>query len=269
MKKIIVVFALLLSLVAGAQDFPGKRPDLLVGKELKVKPIELSKNVKGYERFFSDEKLYDNYLKKGEYDRFTAPELLEGRVFRVLAVDPDPSGYDAVARLKLVDETKGETIFYRYSKDLAMYFDFEVIGGLTYPADYYCEYVGPDKENLEGQIKFVTSPKDGIVFIKIKKGSVTLYLMKINIRSNEQPKGKGVVVTLSNNKLISKPNAKTVTEPMDKNGSYFSTAVFELSLEDTKLLIDNSITKVKVMQAEDPVKQGAFLKGMFGCLITK
>ena len=268
MKKFILLFALLLSIGAAAQTFPGKRPDLLLGKEIKVKPIQLSQYVKGYKDFYSNDKLTSNYLAKDMYTHHTEIAALEGRVFKVTAVDPIPER-DKYFRLTLLDELKKETLYYKYYAGFEPDFNFEIIGGLQFPADFYCEYI--KQENLEGgKIKFATSPQDGITFTKTRDGNVTIYFMKINIRTNEKQTGKGAVVTLENGKVIKKPEAKTAGDDTpDKYGSYFYATIFPLTLEDIELLIDYKITGVKVMNASDPVLGGNMLKGMFACLIEK
>lgn len=268
MKKIIVVFALLLSLSAIAQNFPEKRPELLLGKELKVKPLKENKKGEGYEYFYSDPKMRDSYLREKVYFSVTPAGGLVGRVFKVTAVDADPER-KGKARLTLVDQTKGETIYYSYLSYLKHDFYFEVIGGLKLPTDLYCDFITEKKDKFTGETIYTTELLYLKTFTKIKKGAGAKYYMSISDYNKEEYLGKkGVIILLENNKRIDKPEVVIEVSP-DGDRGFRYTATFELTLKDVNLLIDNKMTDTRIYIFDNVVSDNDCFYGMFGCLVTK
>ncbi len=58
MKTILTIFLLLIITYTFGQDiFPGNEISLISGQQLKVKPLDLNMQKRGYEGFYKDEKL--------------------------------------------------------------------------------------------------------------------------------------------------------------------------------------------------------------------
>jgi hypothetical protein len=269
MKKIIVVFALLLSLSTIAQNFPERRPQLLIGKELKVTPFKITEYEKGYKKFYSDIEMRKTYLEKEKYSSFTPVEQLEGRIFKVTAVeasDPTDKNY---SRLTLVDETKGETLYYKYDSRLEENFHFEVVGGLKLPADLYCDFITEKKDKFTDEIIYSSELLQGMIFTKIKKGAGAKYFISFSTSNKEQYLGKkGAIILLENNKRIDKPEVAIEVTP-DGNRGFRYTVTFELTLKDVNLLIDNKMTDKRIYTFDNEVRYQNYFKGVFDCLVTK
>ncbi|MNK21294.1 hypothetical protein D3C87_395480 [compost metagenome] len=269
MKKIIVVFALLLSLSAIAQNFPERRPQLLIGKELKVTPFKITEYEKGYKKFYSDIEMRKTYLEKDKYSSFTPVEQLEGRVFKVTAVEASDPTEKNYSRLTLVDETKGETLYYKYDRRFEKNFHFEVVGGLKLPADLYCDFITEKKDKFTDEIIYSSELLQGMVFTKIKKGAGAKYFISVSDYKEEQYLGKkGVIILLENNKRIDRPDVVIEVGPESKYG-FSHSATFELTLKEVNLLIDNKMTDVRLYTFDGEVGYQDYFKGVFGCLVTK
>jgi hypothetical protein len=263
MKKIIVVFALLLSLSAIAQDFPGKYIDLLLDKDVKVKELKGKYAIIGYEFYiqpeFGNENIYAPLEGKGK----TNPEAVVGRQFKVEKII-DNSKFDVgYYWIKLTDGK--ETLYISYNVKSDYKFPFTVIGGLKLPADFYCDYVTERTDKFKGEIIF-TGKLEAISFLKVKKEAGAKYYMSINAPLDNKVGKKGVIVLLTGNKRIEKPNLEFQILG-DQNKHY--NATFELSLKELNLLIDNTITDTRVGTYDSEIENGVQLKGILDCLITK
>ncbi len=143
MKNIILLFTYLLCLSVFSQEsYPYKRPELLVGKTVKVIPFTkfwLEYHC-GYMNFYTDPKCYDIY--KPCNPTSSLHEALSNKEFNVTDMT-EGKGYQSVLYIyKLEDTTNKEVLYYEYDrKSSGADFSFEVKGGLDLPADFYCDYV--------------------------------------------------------------------------------------------------------------------------------
>ncbi|KGO78574.1 hypothetical protein Q763_17725, partial [Flavobacterium beibuense F44-8] len=114
--------------------FPFKRPELLVGKTVTIRPLtdKEIKIQKGYHNFYKDKYNIHTYHEIGF--ETSDPKSLENRVFKVVSSDPNDT-------VKLTLEAEdGEVIYYRLLAGYPKYYYFEVEGGLDFPNDFYCDY---------------------------------------------------------------------------------------------------------------------------------
>ena len=259
MKKIIVVFALLLSLSAIAQNFPGKHTDLLLGREVKVKELKGTDAHIGYEFYtqpkFGKANVYALLPSKGN----TEPEAVVGRQFKIEEVIDNSKFDKGHYWIKITDDK--ETLYISYDIESEYSFPFEVIGGLKLPADFYCNYITETIDKFTGVTTYATENQNGVVFYKIKKGAAAKYYIAINIPKHTMV--KGAIVLLSGNKRIERPGLELTGFP-DGFGAYF-----ELTLKEAHLLIDNEITDTRVGDRDNIITSGTTLKGIFSCLIEK
>ena len=269
MKKIIVVFALLLSLNAIAQIFPDKRPELLQDQLIKVDPSE--NYSKGYVNFYSDMKAYASYAPSKEISTQSRYDSLVGRIFKVVNIEKYDSYGDIAYKLKLEDTLNKKILFYKHSPRYPDTHQLEIVSTINYPGDFYCDYLTEVKGAYKGEADF-KSKAGYITVVKSIKDKITTYKMDIEARSDYDSKlKKGVIITLENNKKIVKPNAVVLTE---LNYPFYDfTSNFALTKEDLALLMDNKIISYKLL---DDDKQDTYdadyaekMKGMIRCLITK
>ena len=90
MKNFTLLIALFFSLIITAQDHPGKRPELLLGKEVTI--IDLTGNdysdiskEKGYQRFYTDKEVLSKYKENSKHN--TEYEALFNKTFTVKNVE--------------------------------------------------------------------------------------------------------------------------------------------------------------------------------------
>ena len=93
MKNFTLLIALFFSLIITAQDHPGKRPEMLLGKEVTVKELPAESQAWGYEWFYENEKRIYHYEDNG--NSRTKHEALANKTFTVVSVEP---GVDLIGR---------------------------------------------------------------------------------------------------------------------------------------------------------------------------
>lgn len=266
MKKIMLLFALFLTFIAGAQtNYPYKRPELLFDKVVKVKPLEITMDTEGFEHFYT--------IDGGTYERLstgiTKPEALNDRVFRVVEVKPYVKFGDPVSDLILEDTTTKEKIKYYYNPLHVTYsrFPFEVAGGLTLPPDFYCDYI---IKVITGQ-EYITQETNQSAFVTKRidpKTKKVTYQLTIHISTHETSNSTGVEILLENNLKISKPK---MVVGLDGQQLY---AFIDLGPKDLELLSNNQILDIKLSQT----KEGGYfyelgkadrLRGALKCMLSQ
>lgn len=267
MKNITLLVALFAVITATAQDFTGKRPELLKGKEVKILPLQEKDLKRGYKGFYTDAKLLTSYAQNSNYN--SKPDSLIGRTFRVENVETQEKPDHIDARVTLKD-AKGRVIYYDYDSRFGRLpeYAFEVVGGLTLPADFYCDDITFTQKEGAGE-EYKTKTADGITFRKFKVNGETSYMMETKQISNirvDNPKNAAIM--LENNKTISKPDAAVgfVSNP---GGTYTYIATFYLTPAEVELLTNNKMVSGKIHTIESNVVDSGKLKGMLGCLVTK
>ncbi len=106
MKKIIFLFSLLAAVTLYAQNYPGKMPELLLNREVKVLEVPASSIKYGYDDFYKDKSLKKVYACCDSYN--SKYDKLVNRVFTVKEVKPYGSSYSS---LTLEDDK--EIIYFR------------------------------------------------------------------------------------------------------------------------------------------------------------
>src|SRR5688572_29097292 len=116
--KITLLLAFLVASVnVSAQDSPGLRPELLIAKSVKIKPLAQAALIsrKGYSDFYTDAALNKRYAQTPH--KVTKADALENRVLKVVAVEPYITDTEKSYRVKLADTIKNEVIYYKFSKN--------------------------------------------------------------------------------------------------------------------------------------------------------
>ena len=270
MKNIILFAAFLATSILSAQNFPGARPELLQGKEVKIMQLKESYRKSGYNNFCTDYEMQHRYAASSIFD-YTPADTLVGRTFHVEKVEPYKDGKYTKAKVTLKDKGKGKILYYSYNSGLTMppEYPFEVVGGLDLPADFYCDYIEKKPAQVGGD-EYTTDPVNGIIFTKNNKDGATVYRMQTRTLGSTEDKmvvGK-VTATLENGKVITKENTMVDVEA-NGYGGYVYTAVFFLDEKDIELLSKNKVISARIIAMETKIGDPDKLKGMFDCLLTK
>lgn len=271
MQKItFLLFALILSVIAIAQDSPGMRPELLLEKTVKVKPLPdgVLAYEKGYDSFFTDEKMYRRYAENK--DRRTKPEALANRVFKVADVKPYTSYGNENFLIKLLDSINNEHIYYKfnkYSESQGKYY-FEVLGGLEYPADFYCDFLTQTTDKATGEQKITASISEGLHIIKIKKGKEVSYKLEAVTVEQVISMLRGVTLVFEDGRRIEKPDAEAVMGT-NKNDNIVYIATVNLTPTEVSMLSQAKVVGGKISKFEKKYTEGGKLSGMLKCLMKR
>ena len=267
MRNITLLFTLFTIVVVNAQNFPGRRPELLKGREVKVMPLPEDLVHKGYQNFHSEPHILEIYAKNSRSN--STADSLVGRTFTVENVERVPDENYVSAWLTLKD-AKGEQLYYNYDSAFSKpgYYDFEVVGGLTLPADIYCDEIRKKAAQIGGD-EYTATAFDGIWFQKNNLDGASVYQMFIRKRSSTETRMvyAKVTVKLENNKVITKDAADVNVE--NKMGNYVCTARFFLNEQDIELLKKNKIISTSINEMEDKLTEKDKIKAIFDCLLTK
>lgn len=273
MKNIIFLFTFLASLHLFSQEsYPHKRPELMLGKQVKVLPMsERDKQTwHGYENFYSNAKSLDRYKSiPGRIE--TKPEALEGRIFTVTKVEKQ-NGFDSTAEkdykyiYTLEDVKTKEVLYYIFlpGYDRSRLYYLEVIGGLDLPADFYCDYIdtmvySEKRISYSVEAKFVCNLEKNYDNGKID------YELKIELYATAYP-GKGYTITMENGTVLS---GKDFGVGELKNGKPF--AIHFLTLDEMKLLSKYKITEFSIRGGTYKMsdRNMTVMKEGAKCLLTK
>lgn len=205
MKSILLVFTFLFSLTATAQvDFPYKRPELLVGETVTIKPIDQYAQAQQYRNFYAGKDLTAKY--KGKWE---APnEALEGRKFEVTAIEPfsKEPGLETYW-LTLKDTQSPEVIYYLYSdkrQDNDEYY-FGVEAGLVLPPDFYCDYITEMK--MPDATSRYTINQTGYEVVRSGSNIKPVYTISVKLFESQDQKTGPLTFILDNGSRVVVKNA--------------------------------------------------------------
>jgi hypothetical protein len=270
MKITILLSAILISLTAAAQDFPGKRPALLLDKTVKVIPLDKTVLAyrQGYDNFYRDNYLSEPYAENK--NRKTDHDALANRTLKVTAIEPYPLPGELNYKVQLQDTINNETIYYEYS-ELAEARDnyyFEVIGGLTYPPDFYCDYIEQENDESGTGQTFTTAIVEGLTITKIKRGKNAQYVMEVRSVQSIISMVKGITLVLESGHQVTKPDVQAEVLPSgNDNLVYVST--FELTPYEVSLLSQSKVVSGKVSKFDVTYAEGDKLQQMMQCMVKK
>jgi hypothetical protein len=263
MKKIILLFTILLCTTFYAQNYPGKSIELLSGKKLKVLPISLALQKYGYRGFYKDENLKKIYKDNNSYS--SEYLSLVDKIFSVVGFEPYKNilGTDKF-KLILQNEEIGK-IYFDYDPVYNSSFVFEVVGGLTFPENYFCQYITESTDKFSGDIKYRSEDSEGISFVKFIENNTAKIYISISVVGLTLNVGKtGLILLLENNKRIEKPDA--LIDVKVKSSSWSYSAFVELNSKDLDLLKENKITDERLFIYDGVIKNGEKLKEYIKCL---
>ena len=274
MKQFTLALVLLFSVLAIAQEekkpeiFPYKRPQLLVGKTVKIRPLtdeEIEKE-KGYANFFENEDM-DVYHEVGRFK--SDPKSLENKVFKVVSSDPK---FPGILKLEAED---GEVIYYWLKENYPKYYYFEVEGGLDVPNDFYCDYFDTGVEN-DDLIFLSADGLEDYALVLLRSGGTfetmekDVVMLTMEIPSKEN---MGLTVIFDNGAKLELPNKPLIVSR--KGNDRRSVSIEIVSNEYKKLFSENRIVSVllggkKESSENDISPEGAEkIRGVITCGIAK
>jgi hypothetical protein len=263
MKKITLLIVMLCSIAMAAQDYPGKAIEMLDGKELKVKKLLTPTSIeRGYRGFYTDAKYQKIYKKKGFG---TDIKALEGKVFKVVSYVKDMGQYTVTLQNNEIG-----TLYYRYDPTYDREYNFEVIGGLTFPPGFFCDKLLSDRQWISSQAAYIytakTPSKNDLSVVESGDGYIFDALLTTDSDSNEARQG-GVTLYLANGKEVSWPDVRVEAEVSGKSFNYKAQPV--LTAAQIVLLKESPIVRKKIGAIEQPVEKGDMLREYIKCLCKK
>lgn len=271
MKKItFLITAFLFSVAAVAQDSPGNRPELLLNKTVMVKPLTdgVLAYEKGYDAFFTSQTMAARYAENKS--RRTKHDALAKRYFKIQEIQPvnNPVSKDYLIQLR--DTVTEETIYYKFnpqSESLGKYY-FQVVGGLKYPADFFCDFIEEHNDKAKGENVFKGSIVEGLHIKKIKKGKEVTYRLDVVTVEQVISMLRGVTLVFENGQKIEKPDAEAQMST-NKNDNIVYIASVELTPAELSLLQQQKVVSGKISKFAKTYTEGEKLKGMARCIAKK
>lgn len=265
MKKIILVFALLLSFIAVAQNFPGEKIELLSGKNLKVLPLSEASQKYGYRDFYTDVGLENVYKEEKSTTPYNA---LVGKEFKVISYEPY-QGYKEIKHKLLLENPETGKLYFDYSSKYSFNFPFEVIGGLIYPEGFFCDLIV--KESASSSTSYTTPIEEGSYIVKNKGDKVLAYTFRYATTEKYSPEKlwKGVTIVFENGAKIAVP-AQVIASTKSSSGNVnLSASLIVHEAKYLSLLQSQPIKSIIFEKSEMVFKGGKVLQEYAKCLLTK
>ncbi|TDO77623.1 hypothetical protein EV143_104390 [Flavobacterium chryseum] len=265
MKKTITLLGLLFSTFCFSQIFPGEDIQLLTDKDIVVLPKSETLQKYGYDDFYKDEKLKTKYDCCESYN--SKYKSLVGKTFKVLSYEPYTNLIGSSKYKLKIENNETGIIYFDYDPRYDFKYPFDVVGGLDLPSDFYCKKIKVSTDKFTGDVSYSTEYSEGISVIKVEKDKVSKIYLAINEQGPTLNVGaKGLILLLTNNKRINKPDAK-IEVKVNKGGSgYIYSAFVELNSQDLNLLKENIITDNRLYVYDGEIKNGEKIKEYVKCL---
>jgi len=268
MKKLILFSLIVLSNLTYGQNFPGTNVDLIIGKELKVKAKDESLQKYGYNEFYKDSKLkikFNNTELKGT----SKYRSLVGKIFKLVSFESytDVVGVDKF-KLKIENPEVG-ILYYDYDPRFELEFEFEVIGGINYPAEFFCKDIIMTRDKFSGEFSY-SSPSSTVEFFKLISGNTARTQIALKVfGSHLVLNTKGITILLENGFRIVKPDVKVEVSSVRTAKGYLYSAFFDLTQSDLDLLTANKITDYRLYTYDANVTNGNTLLEYIKCINDK
>ena len=260
MKKLLLVLIALPMI--GFGQFPGKDVNLLLNKELKVLPKAESLHEYGYDYFFKNKKMKKKYACCDSYN--SKYKALVNKVFKVINIEPYNSDY----KLLLENDETG-TVYFKYSTRFKHSFPFEVIGGLDYPAGFFCKDIKKTEDKFNNEVTYRSPLLEDLNFTKfVKNDNIVYYLSCNTIGSTVVVDGKGVILLLDNGEKIEWSEEK-IDVKVSSGGNYVYSCFIRLSSEDIAKLQQNNISDFRLYIFDNKVENSEKYKQYINCMVEQ
>lgn len=257
MKKLFLAIFLFSLTVSAQINYPNLRPELLEGTTVTIRKLYGTVLDREYKGFYAEKNLSKPY--KG--NRNLKPEVLEGRTFKVLAVEPYNSELFAKENrwIRLEDTTSKEIVYYQYRlKGNYLEYYFIVDGGLKVPEDFFCDYISG--------IHTLETPDLIEIFPNEEKGKIVYHLSIVMIGGQWPAVGdEGTIVfTMADGSRIEIPDG---TANMFKGSPYIFTP--RAPAEKIRQISQGKPVKIEFNKSFSVLRHGDILSGGLRCLFTK
>jgi len=265
MKKFLLATAMLFSVFMSAQEsFPANHPELLKGKDVKIVPT-IDTESRGLEGFFTKEDLTEVYMP-GDNKSYTRVDALLGKQFKVNAIDKltFPGSTSEYTRITLQGQ-EGQILYYSYNSKYDFKYPFEVIGGLTLPEGFYCDYI--TKQEYGTNVRYTAMVAIGTSVTKSVAAGKASYSMSFAVYGDKDPGGmiSKVTLALENNKTIVDNNQSLFAEMRSATSYKYSFTVL-LSDAQIQLLAQNKLIGIKAGPLVLPFENATKLQGVIKCI---
>lgn len=271
MKNFTLLLALFFSLIITAQNYAGKKPELLLGKKVTIKPLPEPRQKEGYDFFYANADLTGGAYEPTPNSRInTRHEALMGKTFEVLNVEPIVKFGNKYHKLTLKN-SNGLVLYHLYEDKGAANNIFIVEGGLTYGDDFYCDYIKKRPFLDSGLTDYYVEAYSGLLLVKTSGKGVTPYytLEALTVSGGEPDETKGATITLDNGAKIERRDIKPGIS-VNSYGDYRYLAAIKLTDNELELLKEHIIVHVKVGAFSKEIKDvGVNIKNALPCLLTK
>lgn len=268
MRKLFLLFITCTCMLAYSQNFPANNVELLNGKQLKIKEVKESLRKYGFRDFYNDKSLKYNkvYGVKG-YGSQTEYDSLAGKVFNFISATPYKNSINKERFIFEIENPTTGIIYYDYDPTFESEYPFEVIGGLKYPENFFCNEIEISTDKFTGETR-INSPLSGVYFVKTKKTTEShTYLFLRTSGSTANVNIKGVIILLDNGMKIEKPDCKIDVEVGQSN--YLYSCLIELNNKDIQLLTANKMTDYRLYVYDNTIKNGNTLMEYLKCIIKR
>ncbi|OYQ45562.1 hypothetical protein CHU92_01915 [Flavobacterium cyanobacteriorum] len=268
MYRAILYLIFIATYVGHAQDSPGNRPELLLEKTVKIKPLsesELSYE-KGYNDFFINENLSKIYAENKNHR--TKHEALANRIFKVVDVRPFESNGIKNYVIQLQDTIRNEAVYYKFNKfsESNKKYYFQVIDGIKYPKDFFCDFLTHIIDKNTDEHKLTASISEGLHVVKIKKGKTITYRMEVVTVEQVISMLPGVVLVFEDGRKLEKPQAEAVMGT-NNNDNIVYIATFELTPAEMAILTQSRIVSGKISKFIKNYAEGEKFMEILKCLV--
>lgn len=263
MKTLFFTLASLLStLLAVAQNYPGEMPELLLNRKVRVLPVAENLQKYGYMEFYTTPEMEYNKVYNATKNA-TPYEALVDKVFTVTEIKPLGTEKSPNYRLTLNSNDGLPVLYHRYNSRFDSGYYFEVIGGLKMPEGYYCNKI-TSKQVPEGTM-YQSKVVRGIILYKQPLAGETTYMIHLSVFGDRaEVNKKGMIITLANGKVISKPQAE-VSVTATNGFRYTSTTT--LTTAEMKLLSESPIIRAKLFSFSEDKSRTEEIMEYAKCLL--
>lgn len=261
MKKILLLFFILLINHIYGQNFPYDKPELLIGKIVTVDDSELYKKIDYHnfiKKFNKSKRTYSKFnnkpfvknVVKSDYNKLVDKEFTVVNVFKLDEIDK--------YILELNNNEIG-TLFYEYNSKYESSFELIVKDGLNLPEGFLCNQITIDKDKFEDITRYsIPFNPEEIYLLKIIFNNQTKLFLDIKVKGNTLNIGeKGVFILLENGEKIIRQNESIDVESYVNrysSGWKYST-IIELNEEEIESLKKFKITDVRLYIYDETISK--------------
>jgi len=265
MKKLLLAVAFTVSMLAGAQNYPGENIELIAGKEITV--LHTDSNQKhGYQNFFTDEKMKKTYKGKQGFSDYAA---LVGKTFKVASYEPYTNNI-GVKRYKVkLENAETGTLYLDYDTQYSHTFPFEVKGGLAYPEGFFCNKAA-EKKSDNNDRRYDFPYINGVLLSYYTADTFQYMIFTINV-----PAGKTFPATLLKGATLTFDNGETIDRPElvlpinNSDNGLVASAVFGLlatkNEKEINLFKNHQLVDIQLNKYTRKFKEGFTLQEYVKC----